>query len=111
MGEAVGFLRECRSDLRAIQHSSLSKPQLRKSGVAARALKEEESVCELLQRYTLINDTVSYQTIPSRQDLQRIIPNGRGVLQMKKFQLPLPKFGPYREEETNASYARSGAYY
>lgn len=58
MGVAVGFLRECKADLRAIQHSSLSRPQLRKSTVAQRALKEEESVSELLNKYTMINDTV-----------------------------------------------------
>lgn len=62
MGEAVGFMRECKADLRSIQHSSLAKPHLRKSAVAGRALKEEESVSELLQRYTMINDTVSDST-------------------------------------------------
>ena len=60
MGEAVGFLRECKADLRSIQHSSLSKPHLRKSGVASRAFKEEESVSELLQKFTMINDTVIF---------------------------------------------------
>ena len=62
MGEAVGFMRECKADLRSIQHSSLAKPHLRKSAVAGRALKEEESVSEMLQRYTMINDTVSGST-------------------------------------------------
>ncbi|KAI9496417.1 BRO1 domain-containing protein [Zychaea mexicana] len=111
MGEAVGFLRECKADLRSIQHSSLSKPHLRKSAVASRAFKEEEAVSELLQKFTMINDTVTYQNIPSRQDLLRIIPNGRGVLQMKRYQLPSPRFGPTQEEEHSANYARSGAYY
>lgn len=63
MGEAVGFMRECKADLRSIQHSSLAKPHLRKSAVAGRALKEEESVSELLQRYTMINDTVSCTSV------------------------------------------------
>lgn len=59
MGEAVGFLQDCKADLRSIQQSSFSKPHLRKSSVAQRALKEEESVTELLQRFTKINNTVS----------------------------------------------------
>jgi hypothetical protein len=59
MGQAVGFARDCKADLKAIQHSSLSKAHIRKSAIAARAAKEEEVVTELLQKYNMINDTVS----------------------------------------------------
>lgn len=59
MGQAVGFARDCKADLKAIQHSSLSKAHIRKSVVAARAAKEEEIAAELIQKYTMINDTVS----------------------------------------------------
>lgn len=59
MGQAVGFARDCKADLRSIQHSSLSKAHIRKSAIAARAAKEEENATELLSKYTMINDTVS----------------------------------------------------
>ncbi|KAI8374391.1 BRO1-like domain-containing protein [Radiomyces spectabilis] len=113
LGDAVGFLRDSKADLRAIQHSSISKPHVRKSSVAARAVKEEEAVTELLQKFTMINDTIAYQAVPSRQELQRLIPTGRGVLEMKRYTLPAPAFGSSHEDATNASqsYARSGAYY
>lgn len=58
MGQAVGFARDCKADLRAIQHSSLSKAHIRKSAIAGRAAREEEAVTELLSKYTMINDTV-----------------------------------------------------
>ncbi|KAL1932439.1 hypothetical protein VTP01DRAFT_8117 [Rhizomucor pusillus] len=114
LGEAVGFLQDCKADLRSIQQSSFSKPHLRKSNVAQRALKEEESVTELLQKFTKMNNTVTYQSVPSRQDLHRLIPNGRGVLELKRYQLPQPKFGPSKIDDSHAKqgrYARSGAYY
>lgn len=61
MGQAVGFARECKADLRSIQHSSLSKAHIRKSSIAARAGQEEESINEILSSYNLINDTVSFK--------------------------------------------------
>ncbi|KAI8075326.1 BRO1 domain-containing protein [Gongronella butleri] len=115
MGVAVGFLRECKADLKSVQQLSLSKPhQMRKStAVAARALKEEESVNDLLQRFNLINDTVSYQSVPTRQDLQRMIPSGRSVLEMKPYIPPSPIFGKVSNfgGQEDASYARSGRYW
>lgn len=58
MGQAVGFAKECKADLRLLQHSSLSKKHLKKSAIALKASREEESVNEMLSRYTMINDTV-----------------------------------------------------
>lgn len=130
MGQAVGFARDCKSDLRSIQHSSLSKAHLRKSAIAARAAREEEAVTELLSKYTMINDTVSfsffisstkrcsifsslkvsYELIPTRQDLQKIIPGGRGVLELKHFNLPKPVFGP-SNEKGEKNYLLEGRYF
>ncbi|KAI8350595.1 BRO1 domain-containing protein [Choanephora cucurbitarum] len=107
MGRAVGFARDCKADLRSIQQS---KAHLRKSAVAARAAKEEEAVTELLSKYTMINDTVSYEPIPSRQELQKLIPGGRGVLELKQYGLPNPVFGPYIEKEQK-SYSLEGRYF
>ncbi|ORX47424.1 hypothetical protein DM01DRAFT_1339055 [Hesseltinella vesiculosa] len=115
MGVAVGFLRECKSDLKSVQQLSLTKPhQLRKSStVAARALKEEDAVNDLLQKFTMINDTVAYQDVPTRQDLQRMIPSGRSVLEMKKYVPPVPVFGHFSNfgGKDDTSYARSGNYW
>ncbi|GAA5798808.1 hypothetical protein HPULCUR_004214 [Helicostylum pulchrum] len=110
MGQAVGFARDCKADLKAIQHSSLSKAHIRKSAIAARAAREEETVAELLSKYTMINDTVSYEPIPTRQDLQKIIPGGRGVLELKHYSLPRPVFGP-SNEKTEKSYLLEGRYF
>ncbi|CAO3587666.1 unnamed protein product [Absidia cylindrospora] len=115
MGIAVGFLRDCKADLRSVQHSSLSKPHIRKSTtVAARALKEEENVNELLQRFTMINDTAAYESVPSRQDLQRMIPSGRSALELKQYTPPPAMFGQvknYGGDQEQAGYARSGRYW
>ncbi|CAO3653973.1 unnamed protein product [Mucor hiemalis] len=110
MGQAVGFARDCKADLKAIQTSSLSKAHIRKSAIAARAAKEEENVTELLQKYTMINDTVSYELVPTRQDLQRIIPGGRGVLELKNYTLPRPVFGP-SNVKNEKNYLLEGRYF
>ncbi|KAI9032913.1 hypothetical protein CLU79DRAFT_172126 [Phycomyces nitens] len=112
LGEAVGFVRDCKADLRAIQYSGLSKT--RRSAVSLRAYNEEEAVTELLQKLTMINDTVAYQTVPTRQALQQKIPSGRGVLEIKRFCPPSPLFGPVSEEiagSERARYARDGNYW
>ncbi|KAL7309167.1 hypothetical protein PS15m_011280 [Mucor circinelloides] len=110
MGQAVGFARDCKADLKSIQHSSLSKAHIRKSAIAARAAKEEETVTELLQKYTMINDTVSYELVPSRQELQKLIPGGRGVLELKSYSLPSPVFGP-TIQKGEKSYLLEGRYF
>ncbi|KAI8646045.1 BRO1-like domain-containing protein [Parasitella parasitica] len=110
MGQAVGFARDCKADLRTIQHSSLSKAHIRKSAIATRAAKEEETVTEQLQKYTMINDTVSYEPVPSRQELQKLIPGGRGVLEQKSYSLPLPVFGPSIQKGEKA-YLLEGRYF
>ncbi|CAO3693437.1 unnamed protein product [Rhizopus stolonifer] len=111
MGEAVGFAKECKADLRLLQHSSLSKKHLKKSAIALRAIREEETVNELLSKYTMINDTVSYEPVPSRQDLQQLIPGGRGVLELKPYILPNPAFGPTDERKSDKSYLLEGRYF
>lgn len=110
MGQAVGFARDCKADLKAIQTSSLSKAHIRKSAIAARAAKEEENVNELLQKFTMINDTVAYELVPTRQDLQRIIPGGRGVLELKNYTLPKPVFGP-SNVKNEKNYLLEGRYF
>ncbi|KAI7870871.1 hypothetical protein BDF14DRAFT_1720146, partial [Spinellus fusiger] len=113
LGEAVGFMRDCKADLRAIHHhAGLSKA--RRSALAIRAQKEEETVAEWLHKLTKINDTVAYQTVPSRQGLQQKIPSGRSILEMKHYTPPLPLFGPAQEEVASserAKYARDGSYW
>ncbi|KAI8879646.1 hypothetical protein K501DRAFT_256397 [Backusella circina FSU 941] len=110
MGQAVGFARDCKADLKSLQQASLSKGHIRKSAIAARAAREQESVGDLLSKYTMINDTVSYETVPSRQDLQRVIPGGRGVLELKHYSLPTPVFGPTKQKEEK-SYLLEGRYF
>jgi hypothetical protein len=58
MGQAVGFARDCKADLKSLQQASLSKGHIRKSAIAARAAREQESVGDLLSKYTMINNTV-----------------------------------------------------
>ncbi|CAO3615249.1 unnamed protein product [Cunninghamella echinulata] len=114
MGVAVGFLRDCKADLKSVQQLSLSKPHFLKSTtVASRALKEEENVNELLNKFTMINDTVAYQTVPTRQELQKMIPSGRGILELKHYSLPQAIFGQISNSigQEQASYARSGRYW
>ncbi|CAO3617961.1 unnamed protein product [Cunninghamella blakesleeana] len=114
MGIAVGFLRDCKADLKSVQQLSLSKPNFLKSTtVASRALKEEEHVNELLNKFTLINDTAAYETVPSRQELQKMIPSGRSILELKQYSLPQTIFGQANNSigQEQAAYARSGRYW
>ncbi|KAI9487066.1 MAG: BRO1 domain-containing protein [Benjaminiella poitrasii] len=110
MGQAVGFVRECKTELHLIRHSSLSKPHIRKSAIAAKAAKEEESVSELVSKYTMINDTVSYDSVPSRQELQKLIPGGRSLIELKQYVLPDPIFGP-SVQKGEKSYLLEGRYF
>ncbi|KAI7900737.1 BRO1 domain-containing protein [Cokeromyces recurvatus] len=111
MGQAVGFARECKAELNLIHHSSLSKPHIRKSAIAARAAKEKEAISELVSKYTMINNTVSYEPVPTRQELQKLIPGGRGLLELKNFVLPDPIFGPSVQQKSEKSYLLEGRYF
>ncbi|KAI9286800.1 BRO1-like domain-containing protein [Umbelopsis sp. AD052] len=110
-GIAVGFMREAKAELHALKKVSKSTLSITHSTVASRATKEEEAVTDLLGTLTRLNDTVSYQTVPSRQELQKIVPNGRGILQLKQYHPPDQCFGPSSVGRQDQQYARAGTYW
>lgn len=136
MGIAVGFMREAKIELHALKKVSKSTLSITHSAVASRATKEEETVTELLNSFTRINDTVnnkacgfiacitevtdfliiciiqvSYQNVPTRQELQKLVPNGRGILQLKQYHPPEQCFGPSSIGRQDQQYARAGTYW
>ncbi|KAM3586391.1 hypothetical protein VKS41_002910 [Umbelopsis sp. WA50703] len=111
MGVAAGFMREAKLELHALKKVSKSTLSITHSTVASKATKEEEVVTELFHSFTRINDTVSYQPVPTRQDLQKLVPNGRGILQLKQYNPPEQCFGPKATGLTSQQYARAGTYW
>ncbi|GAB5591424.1 hypothetical protein Unana1_06324 [Umbelopsis nana] len=111
MGIAVGFMRDAKAELHALKKVSKSTLSITHSAVASRATKEEETVTELLNSFTRMNDTVSYQTVLTRQELQKLVPNGRGILQLKKYNPPEQCFGPSSVGRQDQQYARAGTYW
>ncbi|KAI8975183.1 BRO1 domain-containing protein [Mycotypha africana] len=122
MGQACGFARDAKAELKSLQQHSITKAaahklkKLSSSGtattiaVAMKAAKEEEIVADMLSQYQMINDKVSYEPVPSRQELQTLIPGGRNLLELKHFALPEPMFGPSVKKEEK-TYLLEGRYF
>ncbi|RUS17783.1 hypothetical protein BC937DRAFT_89503 [Endogone sp. FLAS-F59071] len=110
IGTAAGFIKEAKESLHSLVKSTLSKTST--SAIAARAAQEEAAVNEMYAMYTKVNDTVTFQAIPSKADLQTMIPGGRPLLTVKKYTLPPQAFGPVTGKPAEgARYALAGAYF
>ncbi|KAH9971147.1 hypothetical protein BGW80DRAFT_1228721 [Lactifluus volemus] len=55
---------------------------------------EAEDVAQFLRYYTRMNDTLSFQPVPSQAELQASVPAGRLAVAAKPFAPPTPAFGP-----------------
>lgn len=66
MGIAVGFMRDAKAEFHALKKVSKSTLSITHSAVASRATKEEETVTELLNSFTRMNDTVNNNKSPNR---------------------------------------------
>ncbi|ORY06294.1 hypothetical protein K493DRAFT_310626 [Basidiobolus meristosporus CBS 931.73] len=105
VGIAVGFIKEAKESL-----GNLSK-HAKSDAVALHAERELEEVKELYSLYKRINDTVSYEPVPSKAELTTLIPGGRSVLDAKPFSLPKHTFNAADAGESSGEYPLSRAYY
>ncbi|CAG8536088.1 9015_t:CDS:2 [Dentiscutata heterogama] len=126
-GKAVGFITEAREILHLL--TKCKSPM-----IAARAAQEYSEVNELYNSYVGINDTrrnfsnstgsfvlyiisikllVTFQVVPSKADLQALIPGGRMVLDLANFTPPAPAFGPgvNKTSRSESGYILENQYY
>ncbi|KAG9284243.1 hypothetical protein G9A89_002053 [Geosiphon pyriformis] len=106
IGKAIGFITEAKE---VFYNLSKSKS----TTIAAHASKEYAEVLALHSSYVKINNTISFDQIPSKEDLQALIPSGRFVSSLTKYTLPAPAFGRSLENtyEDGGNYILEGRYY
>ncbi|CAG8676102.1 13794_t:CDS:2, partial [Acaulospora morrowiae] len=86
-GKAVGFIKEARDVLHVLTKS--------KSPIIAKhSIQEYAEANELCKSYIGINDTVAFEAVPSKADLQALIPGGRMFHHLIEYTPPPPAFGP-----------------
>ncbi|KAI0042676.1 hypothetical protein FA95DRAFT_1525170 [Auriscalpium vulgare] len=99
-GEAVGYLTWAKSELEDQKDGGGRKSGGKDEGKEGRkgrrdrVLEELNSVTEFLRHYKKLNDTLSFQPVPSQAELQARVPAGRMAVAIKPFEKPAPAFGP-----------------
>ncbi|KAI1317502.1 hypothetical protein EDD11_008309 [Mortierella claussenii] len=86
-GKAIGFLSVARASLGALSKSSKSQ------SIAQAAAFEYRLSNEKVIAYQKINDSVTFEQIPSQAQLLGVMPSGRDLLSPKKYVPPRPSFG------------------
>jgi hypothetical protein len=100
-GEAVGWLLWAKSEMEELKDGGASGSgvgssrekeirELRKVKVK----KELEAIGTFLKHYKKMNDSVSFEPVPTQADLQARIPTGKMAVAAKPFDAPVPAFGP-----------------
>ncbi|ETW80971.1 hypothetical protein HETIRDRAFT_385645, partial [Heterobasidion irregulare TC 32-1] len=104
LGEAVAFLAWSKKELDELKDAG--KGGGKEDGKEGkrerkeRVVEEIESVSVFLKHYKKLNDSLSFQPVPSQSSLQSSIPAGRLAVAMKPFAKPAPAFGPGSIEYT-----------
>ncbi|EPQ57157.1 hypothetical protein GLOTRDRAFT_137557 [Gloeophyllum trabeum ATCC 11539] len=105
-GEAVGFLAWAKHELadakdaNASKHPSASdREKALREWRRARVVREAESVDAFLRGYGKMNDSVAFQDVPPRAELQARVPAGRLAVARKEWARPVPAFGPGSVED------------
>ena len=103
VGTAIAYLclsstllssaKDLSSGLKNITISSSSSLLLKKRNTSI-IDQELETVHHWLDAYRKLNDTVSFQPVPSAHEVTSKVPAGRAALAVKAFQLPCPVWGP-----------------
>ncbi|KAL0956836.1 hypothetical protein HGRIS_002948 [Hohenbuehelia grisea] len=106
-GEAVGFLAWAKKELEDLKDGGSGKGIIgsgkEKEARERRKEKVSDELAKVLvfwKHYKKINDSLSFQPVPSQPDLQARIPAGREAVKAKAFVPPLPAFGPGSVEYT-----------
>lgn len=124
MGNAMAFAKAATVLLVPLSKKGLGE----RTSTATRAATELTEVQRLLAVYTKVNDSVTFQPVPSAGDLQPLVPSGRSIMDINRYVLPQDAFGPrssngQEDDESNGvdipagmtrhddEYAGAGAYY
>ncbi|KAF9187736.1 hypothetical protein BGZ51_001121 [Haplosporangium sp. Z 767] len=115
-GKAIGFMSLARTSFASLAKSSKAHT------IAQAAEFECRLASEKVVAFEKINDSVTFEAIPSQSALLAVIPSGRELLQAKKYLPPKPSFGTSpatadgsqsgADDNTHKlSYALQGAYF
>ncbi|KAG0375495.1 hypothetical protein BGX24_009021 [Mortierella sp. AD032] len=86
-GKAIGFLTVARTTFLAIAKSSKAHT------IAQSAAFEYRLANEKVTAFQKINDSVTFEKVPSAAELLGLMPSGRELLSVKRYQAPRPSFG------------------
>ncbi|KAG0047344.1 hypothetical protein BGZ89_000837 [Linnemannia elongata] len=95
-GKAIGFLSVARATFLALAKSSKSHT------IAQSAAFEYRLANEKVIAFQKINDSVTFEKVPSAAELLGLMPSGRELLSVKRYPAPKPSFG-------SAAAAREGS--
>jgi len=106
LGKAIGYLTYAKDTFHQLSKS-------KSTTIATHASQEYNEIVALYSTYVKLNDTTYYQPIPSKEDLQALIPGGRVALNIIQYKPPAPAFGPGTEKSDlqKLSYDLEGRYY
>lgn len=98
-GVAIGFLQWACAELESLRSSartvSLDKDKRDRVRASKDTINSElQSATTFLKQYKKMNDTLHFQPIPTRGELQTQVPEGRSAVSQKPFSKIIPKFGP-----------------
>ncbi|KAG0036966.1 hypothetical protein BGZ82_003387 [Podila clonocystis] len=113
-GKAIGFMTSAKTSFAALVKSSKA------ATIVSAASFEYRLANEKCQAFQKINDSVTFEKVPSTAELLMVMPSGRDLLKPKKYQVPRPCFGPLSVDGNGAggdenvnklAYALQGAYF
>ncbi|GAA5999029.1 uncharacterized protein JCM10292_003269 [Rhodotorula paludigena] len=102
-GDALGFLALAAKELDALKEKDkglrglkglAQKARSAGKGRKGKVQEEVESTEAFRSAYKKVNDTVSFEPVPSAQTLQSRLPSGRAALSLKPYTAPSPSFRP-----------------
>ncbi|KAF8959552.1 hypothetical protein BGZ46_001749 [Entomortierella lignicola] len=101
-GKAIGFMTVARASFATLSKSS-------KAHVIAHAAAFEYRLSnEKVSSFQKINDSVTFEQIPSQTQLLAVMPSGRDLLSPKKYIAPRPSFGGIATEGDGGNGSKDG---
>ncbi|KAI8598665.1 BRO1-like domain-containing protein [Dissophora ornata] len=115
-GKAIGFMTVARASFASLSKSSKAHM------IAQAAAFEYRLANEKVAAFQKINDSVTFEQVPTQAQLLGVMPSGRDLLQPKKYLVPRPSFGTAADagdgghggtddSVSKLSYALQGAYF
>ncbi|KAF9425388.1 hypothetical protein BGZ94_007571 [Podila epigama] len=114
-GKAIGFMTSAKNTFGMLAKSSKA------TTIVNAAMFEYRLANEKWQAFLKINDSVTFEKVPSTAELLAVMPSGRDLLKPKKFMVPRASFGPSSvnsqggpggdENVNKVTYALQGSYF